>query len=368
MSRVSLLPAVRAAVVGGRLPEVVSSREVEQAFRFEVAELLLGMAEAQGSTFSSDDLLQLTALAMRSENRRKHAEAAIIKVSEIAESTGCSFAVEKGAANAALLYQHSSHRPYNDVDLVVGHEGSTGLESFLTALGIHEESARSLVSLSERGTPIHEVAGRSGYADLDIHFNPFGMIVPVRDQAMLAAELRNKISIGGREVPVPSAELSLLIAAINIVRKGGGALWLVADASRLVSGKAGPLDWDRLIEIASAEGLLPHLQQVLTMLARELGLDVHEHLKSSSSAWWAPVLGEGQATKRFLRRGTFSVLHRQPVELAATARALRRWYLPSAAERTARSATGSASVSDFASRVPVALKNFYLASKPDQDA
>ncbi len=341
----TVLPAIRQLVAGGPLPAAFTSADVSQALEYEVGELLLSVAEREAISIPPNDLLTLTALAMRTSRRADVAERALAEVADVADQTNCAFAVFKGPATASLLYDHPSERPFNDVDILVGYSGTEGLEDFLIALGRDQRSASALVELSQMGQPIHEVSIRVAGVDVDVHFNAFGLITPVRQPRTVEAEFANTFSIGDRTYATASPEMSLLISSVNLVRKGGGALWLIADLARLIHGRAGILDWDQFVSLAKAEGLWPLAAQALRLVNNELGVKVPLIARATGGKWWAPEIGEGAATKGVLRRSTFSILHQDPIEPWTAAQSLRRWYLPSSIHRTARSPVGSASIS-----------------------
>jgi len=351
-----LAPAIVSLMLGEALPPV-NSAVVEAALRYEVAELLLHRAEMEGVQLPHGARFQLTALAMRMERRRADAEAAVATVADIAEPAGCAFAVFKGAANAVRLYDDVSERGFGDVDIVVGLNDTHGLNELLTQLGRHPASAEALVSLARRGQAVHEISLDFAGIEVDLHFNPFGMITPLRAPALVAEELNQTITLGGRAIPAPSAELSLLISSVNLVRKGGGALWIVADCVRLAQGKAGPLDWERFGYLAESEGLRPLSEQALR-LVRDLGCeDVPEHVAAPRTAWWGPEAGEGAVATGISRRGTLSVLHQRPADVGQSLRSLYQWYLPNKERRTARSPKGSGTATEQLERATDALSH-----------
>lgn len=329
--------AIRDLVAGRPLPAGgIAPAVVEAALRFEVGELLLGEAEAQGVEIETDGKLQLIALAMRSDARRLRAEQVLPKVGQLANDTGVRLGVFKGPANAAALYRSASLRPYNDVDLFVSSPPAAGLERLLIAMGREQASAAALVELSKRGTPVHEITVSVDGVDFDVHFNPFGFVTPVRSPERIEEEFARPFADPAAALWGPSPELALAIACVNLVRKGGGALWILADCARLVSGVGGPFNWERFERLLADEGLAPLAGQALRILREDLELDVPPALTAKKRAWWGPAFGEGQATKRLLRRGTFSILHRRPTNIAQSLSALRTWYLPPRRQRQAR--------------------------------
>ena len=323
-----LTKPIQQLIVEGTLPDIVRSEDVEHAANYEVAPLLLATATELGIEIPASDVGLLTALSMKSENRSTQALKSVAFLADAAEKTGCDVAVFKGPANAATLYDDIAKRPFGDVDIAIGLSGSRGVLDFLIEIGQPKRSAQALVALLDSGAPVHEVSVPVLGVDIDVHFNPFGMISPVRAPELLFDNLQKEIPLGGRQVMIPTPELALLISLVNLMRKGGGALWIVADAVRLAEGKAGELNWAKFEEIGCAEGLLPIAAQGLRLLKEDLQIDVPENL-TAERRWWGPLLGEGAATKGLLRRGTFSILHRSPVAPVESLGALRRWYLPS---------------------------------------
>lgn len=341
------------------LPTALTLSDVDQAFDHEVAELLMSLAEQSSVALPPEAVVQLAALSMRSENRSAIAEKALREVAEVAGQTGCKYAVFKGPANAATLYSDRAQRPFNDVDILVGFDGTDGLEDFLVALGRDRRSASALVTLAKTGTPIHEVSLRVAGADIDVHFNPFGLVVPVRDPAALAKHLADSFKLGSNTYRSASPELSLLISSVNLIRKGGGALWVVADMARLIHGRAGHIDWDKFGLLAEAEGLGPIAGQALRLMHDDVGVEVPAEMRAERRSWWAPELAEGAATLGVLRRATFSILHRDPVKPIEAVPALLRWYVPNRIRRVARSTEGSGSVLAQGDRVVSGLRTYY---------
>lgn len=350
MSRVEPVPqAIRSLILGEPLPPMLASADVEAALDLGVSGLLLQQARAEEVSLPTEDLFRIAALSLRFERIRADAEAGIAFVAELADRASCEFAVFKGLANAALLYRDVSARPFNDVDIVVGLTGTGGLAEFLSGLGHDPAAASALISLAMQGDPIYEVHIASQGVNIDLHFNPFGLLAPPRAPLQIAAELSREIEVLGRTIPVPSPELSLLIASINLVRKGGGAMWLVADCVRLVQGRAGDLDWDRFLRLAEAEGLRPLTEQVMLLL-RDLGADVPAFATANSTTWWGPKVGEGSSANSLGRHTKFALFHRRPVRVRESLLSLYRWYLPDAERRLARSLTGTALSHASASR------------------
>jgi len=316
-------------LLAGRPLGQVSTADVDDALRNDLGGLLLGEISRQNVVVEPIDRMRLEAVRLRAEVKLDKQLREMVDLAELFEANDVSFMLFKGLANAHSLYEHVLERPFSDADVLIGAAGESDLVNLLVGLQVHRRAAAAAVSLLERGTPVHEVDGRSGGLLVDLHFTPYGILAPLRSPAELAAAMvPTRLPFGG-EALVPTPELGLLIAATNLVKNGGAVLWTAGDMARLLAGRAGPLNWPRFVQLAALDGLTDIATQAIHAVVEDLDLDLDVRLpKPGKRAWWAPTLGEDPMVSWTARRHWSLLGTHRPKEFAVeTARGLARWYL-----------------------------------------
>lgn len=324
-------PASILDLLAGRPTGALDQETVRYALANEIASLVACERHVAEQLGTSPELAHLYARFMREQNlRNRIAEAAAATVS-LARDCNVPVGIFKGVVLAQQAYRNPSARASNDLDILIGECSPRDLEELLRRLGRTKSSATALATLRERGEPVHEISGRINGVDVDIHFNPFGLISPLRapSDTWLAAS-SHTAWFEGIAIPSPSPEAHLLICLINLIRRGGGALRFYGDAARLIQSG---VDWAEFWRLSRLEGLSILAEQALLAVRRDLGTQIP--LGTGTPKWWGPTLGEPPAGDSLSRRGPLHVLRLSPAK-ASDARRLFRWYAPTRLQRAAR--------------------------------
>lgn len=312
------------AVLIGETPGCFSKAAIEQALLFEITELVAPHIEAGASSKATiERVAAVVALAARSAARRPQLDDALREVVERLATVGQRARVVKGPAAAHSLYSSPLERAYNDIDLYLDPTSNIDeLRALLSALDVGQQRSDALLELVRRARPLHEFTAHIGGVMIDVHFNPFGLVSPVIDGRALTARFAPR---GDFDVPDP--ELGLLVTLVNLTRKGGGALWLVADALRYAERA------DRIVlaELASRERVRG---------IAERGLHRIDLLRVDSAAASVPThralaIPEPDTAGMPFRQ-TRIVLQRERSATTESVVALLRWYLPGRLQRAAR--------------------------------
>ncbi len=315
--------AVIELLAGRQLPSEIGADAVEYALTHEISSLLVAEAKHQGVSLRSSKLHELHATHMGRANQQQKCAAVLEELAQLAETLGVPLSAFKGLALARTVYADSASRPSNDVDVQVGPCDRQALIELLRALGRGQTSAEAIANLADEGRPIHEVWGTLQGFDIDIHFNPYGLITPLHSpESSWHASSASTFDLCGTEIDCPSPEQHLLICLVNLVRRGGGALRFYADAARII---AAGVDWPTFEVLSKSERLTYIASQALLALERDLQLDIPS--KASAAAWWGPRIGEPPARNNPRRRGPFLTLRLDELR-ADDLRTLAGWYLP----------------------------------------
>lgn len=319
-------PTIRELLAGREIP-TVSVASVDAARAGGVAELLYSEAIKQGSRFEDDAKFRLVAKQLNSDALRARMTTALGKVWDVHESAGMPLRIFKGPAIASLAYESPEERPSSDIDIFVTANDPTGLERLLLELGVHPVSVRAAVDLALKGAPIHELGASVEGVAVDVHFNPYGLLTPPVDASKLLTAFSAGV-LGDVEVELPTPELALLIAVVNLARKGGGHLRAAGDIARILQ-RAEPLDWNTFAVLSSSEGLDRVASSTVAAVVSDLQLDpALTPFETAKRPTWVPRLGEGDVHLTLRRRGTWIPLRRGGHRLESL-RYIARWYLPS---------------------------------------
>ena len=185
----------------------------------------------------------------------------------------------KGAALIATCDATLGLRRIGDVDILVPELEAERAAALLTATGCQATYETSHGHSWHCTTP-------AGY-EIDLHwwaFKPAGDDSPMFETAQEATLL-------GRNVLVPSATESLLVAIANAFWRDGPPMRWIADSLLLL--ETGPIDWDVVLQRADRSGLMPGLAAGLGYLAWEFGAAVPttvlDELHRRELSWQAGV-------------------------------------------------------------------------------
>lgn len=192
----------------------------------------------------------------------------------------------KGAALIATCDSSLGQRRIADVDILIPEPEAERAAGVLLAAGYKATYESSHGHSWHCTTP-------EGY-EIDLHwwaFKPAG-----DDSAMF--ETAESATLLGRQVQVPSATESLLVAIANAFWREGPPLRWIADS--LLIFRTGPIDWNVVLERANRPGVLPALSVALDYLSREFGLQVPDFvtddLRKRPVSWQARAAFWGVTT------------------------------------------------------------------------
>lgn len=266
----ALLPLVGDLIAGRGLEREPDDASIEQAITFGLGVLLDFEASASGFVLPVDARRIVAAESMRRSSRASHAAAALAALATVFGEHDVPLRTFKGLANALVLYPPAIHRPFSDVDVFVG--ACPPPAPLLRQLRVAESTVSALGELEDLGRQVYATGGSWAGLGLDLQWNLFGFTTQLVDAAAIARQFEPLAAIPG--VSVPSRELALLIALMNLVRDGGGAVWAAADAARVLSDRTRPVDWELCEHLARAEGLTRPFHKGLAVLVEDLALDI----------------------------------------------------------------------------------------------
>ena len=322
------LPALLQDLVVGRPLKDVTDKDARDAIALDLHELLLGEVLRQGVHIDRTARLRLESRRLGGDMALESQIARVKGLREHFENHGFPLRIFKGLANASSLYDDVRERPFSDVDVLVGIE-TNGLSALFESLDLHPRTAEAALSLWSSGAPVHELDGHWDGLLVDLHFNPYGMLAPLRDPDVIADAMQAEDVAEVGEMIVPSCELGLLIAVVNLAKNGGSAIWTAADIVRFVQGRAGPIDWERFNELAELDGLSSIGAQVLWAVHDDLSHEAEIGIpRPATRAPWAPTLGEDPMVAWSVRRHwSLLALRRTKGFRTESLRGLSRWYL-----------------------------------------
>lgn len=232
----------------------------------------------------------------------------------------------KGAATSRTLYEDPLYRAAVDLDVVLGlPPHSDRFDSALEALGMTADIRRAIANLQQNGCDVggFSIDASQHSLRLDIHFNPFGLLVPLR-----SAELIGQHFVAGdfddAAVLVPDTALGLAISAVHFLRDGGSNLKPAADVARMIDPKhREALSGCR--DIAESEGIVRLVATGLHTVGSLLDFDAATRAEIQRSFPEPKPLGRfAMRTMMHPQLATFHVEGRQ-----RALRGVSRWYVPS---------------------------------------
>lgn len=171
----------------------------------------------------------------------------------------------KGAALALSVYPRAL-RPFNDLDVLILPEHLRAAHRALSGLGYHANNAGA--NPIELDYVREKLPGFRVCIDLHWDFTAEdGLQAGVR---MPLREILSRRNFA-RDVPIPSHEDALLLAAANLARKCAEPVMLIVDFARLLQIQQ---DWERVGEHATRWGLKTPLWIGVTLAGQLLGAAV----------------------------------------------------------------------------------------------
>jgi len=185
---------------------------------------------------------------------------------------GLSVVVVKGAFLAEYLYGGPGLRPYLDVDLLVRPGQWPELRSVLKRTGWDEPAA------PDHGGARPPVPGgaawlespvfRKGGLSVEVHLNPLGLHMPLRDEGAFWNSLR-RVLLAGAPALALDWPRALCTAAVHAQQHSYGRLVWLVDLAEMA--KLPGLDKAAIVAAAEAEGIAGPLRHGLRMAARLRG-------------------------------------------------------------------------------------------------
>ena len=190
-----------------------------------------------------------------------------------AGDAGLSVVVVKGAFLAEHLYGEAGLRPYLDIDLLIRRDQWPGLRAVLEKTGWVEQVAldrgetrpRIPRNASWLESPVFRKSGLS----VEVHLNPLGLHMPLRDEGAFWDSLR-RVSIAG----VPALALdwphALCTAAVHAQQHSYGRMVWLVDLAEMA--KLSDLDKAAVVAAAEGEGIAGSVRHGLRLAAQIRGL------------------------------------------------------------------------------------------------
>ena len=323
------LPLVIQDVIADReISGDVSLEAAQVALRGRLGGLLITAAKCSNAVIEQSARLRLHTRRLRVQASQQQIAEQVRGMVQCCDNLGETLHVFKGLVLAHDLYESPVDRGYSDIDLYVGRWPTPVVGAFARALGLGSAQIRAIELEAASTRPLHEITigGENRAANIDMHFNPYGLITPFRGRSIDSCFVARRLP-GIGSVMVPTAALSLIISLINLTRKGGGPLWQAADSVRLLAGRAGPLDWGSYDDLVAADGLKHICAQAMWAIADDVALELDVPVaRPKRRARWAPTLGVNDLGLR--RWPTVLPFRRPPGLWPEGARSVLRWYLP----------------------------------------
>jgi Uncharacterised nucleotidyltransferase len=189
----------------------------------------------------------------------------------VLDSSGARWAVVKGPAAVALLYDDPGLRPYGDIDVIVE---PGRFDRVLEAL------ASGGSTLLDRNWEVmrRDLLGELHYllpggAPLDLHWNLVNMYRGrIRIDTAGLLERSEPVEMGGVTAPTPDAVDSLLHLALHGTLSGADRLLWMSDVARAASRRRP--DWDELIRRAEEWHVAAPVGLMLARASSVLGAEV----------------------------------------------------------------------------------------------
>jgi hypothetical protein len=202
-------------------------------------------------------------------------EARLAQLTGALDEAGVPYAVLKGPALAATVYDPPWLRPYGDIDLLLQVPSWPRVRALLQQLGYGVGDAGTLAA-SQRypGDGLNSIACTLPHAQvlLEVHFDllQLGWASPAMGE--LWSRLRSAPLGEGRTISVLAPEEQVLQACVHLFYHGFYRLIWFMDLQQLLQAYGSTLDWARIVQLARREGVALPVSYALRYLLELLGV------------------------------------------------------------------------------------------------
>lgn len=243
------LSVVRTLCVGGVAPRPLEPHDLEFARRHRVVPFVQDAVDTGRVAASSELRAQLASVTARTILLQRAAVDVGQAIAAEAAVHNCPLLVFKGWWVADVAYETTAHRPFTDVDMIIGPGWADTTGEAVELLG--GQKARIVDLLEHNGFGGATSVG-SRNIQVDLHRHPLGLKLPIPSEWPETWPVHTKPGVGQFSgLRVPSPELALAQAAVNYAKDRYAFIGQLLDIVRLAADPE--LDW------AAFEGLIEHL-------------------------------------------------------------------------------------------------------------
>ena len=238
-----------------------------------VSPILLRVLETLPAGLIPEDILhQLRSANAQNSFRSLALLGELRRLSEVFEAHRIPIAAFKGPILAVANYGDPGLRRFEDLDILVPPDYVWRARDLLAAEGyrLHSNVDWCGQAFFLRAYPSLVMAG--SMVDIDLHWLPFPKHFPYRFDLPALWERRAAVPIGGRSVPVLSAEHHLLVLAAHGAKHGWERLGWICDFARFLQTTS--FDWPRVFALAKLAGNPLMLAHALTLAQGFAGVAV----------------------------------------------------------------------------------------------
>ncbi len=231
---------------------------------------------------------ELDQLVQRYRLHRTVLEARLAQLTRALDGAGVPYAVLKGPALAATVYDPPWLRPYGDIDLLLHTPSWPRVRAVLQELGyaVADEGAREAAQRYP-GDGLNSIACVLPNARvlLEVHFDLLQLGWSSPAMAELWSRLRAAPLGDGRAISILAPEEQVLQACVHLFYHGFYRLIWFVDLQRLLHVHGRTLDWERVVRLARREGVTLPVASALRYLRELLGV--------GAPAWVEAALAPG---------------------------------------------------------------------------
>lgn len=197
---------------------------------------------------------ELLSLRRATSVRHIRAGALVGPILEAARKQALDVLVTKGLRLAETLYPEPGLRPFLDVDLMIRPDAWPAFRRLLESRGFRPRSEADAVTTAAylRDPWVLSPVFRSGAVDVEVHMNPLGLHMPLRDESRFW-EAAVSESWSGTRARVQSWEYEFCGLAVHAQQHSYERLSWLVDLAEIVSLRC--LDWEAAAGIARREGI-----------------------------------------------------------------------------------------------------------------
>lgn len=202
-------------------------------------------------------------------------EARLAQLTAALDEAGVRYAVLKGPALAATVYDPPWLRPYGDIDLLLQVPSWPRVRALLQQLGYAVSDADTLAAAQRYpGDGLNSIACTLPHAQvlLEVHFDLLQLGWSSPAMSGLWSRLRSAPLGNGRAIAVLAPEEQVLQACVHLFYHGFYRLIWFMDLQHLLQAYGNMLDWTRIVRLAHREGVVLPVSYALRYLRELLGV------------------------------------------------------------------------------------------------